>query len=140
MKESFRLSEKISVYGLIISLSIIVFFHLFVLTGVIPFEMVWGGRLNNREEMIQFEIISIVINIIMLLVVLARAGIIGAGIKQGIIRVALWLMFILFLLNTVGNIFSDNELEKLIFTPVTIILAVFSFILALNPSHQNYVR
>jgi hypothetical protein len=41
-------------------------------------------------------------------------------------------MFVLFAINTVGNIFSNNELERLIFTPLTLLLAVFSLRLAIK--------
>jgi hypothetical protein len=45
-------------------------------------------------------------------------------------KIGLWLMFALFLLNTVGNLLSKNRYEKLIFTPITLLSAVFCLILA----------
>lgn len=41
-------------------------------------------------------------------------------------------MFVHFLLNTAGNAFSTNGLEKLLFTPFTLMLAFFSLVLALG--------
>ena len=35
-------------------------------------------------------------------------------------------MFDMFVLNTVGNLFSKNRFEKMIFTPVTILASVLS--------------
>ncbi len=46
------------------------------------------------------------------------------SIGRTILRVALWLMAVLFLLNTVGNVFSNDRLEQMLFTPVTLLLAV----------------
>jgi len=37
----------------------------------------------------------------------------------------------LFLLNTFGNAFSKNKIERLLFTPVTVLLTIFSLVLAL---------
>ena len=52
-------------------------------------------------------------------------------IQKNVITYSLWLMTGLFLLNTLGNVTSKNKLEKRLFTPVTILLAIFSLTLAL---------
>lgn len=103
-----------------------------VVTSVIPFEIVWGGRLKSREEMIPFEITSIALNLVMLGIVMMQAGLLKVNVKPVVLRIAFWCMFVLFSINTVGNIFSSNELERLIFTPLTLLLAVFSFRLAIK--------
>ena len=126
------ISEKFAVRALTVILSLIVLFHLLVLSGVIPFGIVWGGRLSSREEMLRFEMVSIGVNLIMLLIISIKAGWIRLRMHHLILKTALWLMTILFLLNTVGNLFSQNDLEKLIFTPLTFILMIFSFRLAIN--------
>jgi hypothetical protein len=41
-------------------------------------------------------------------------------------------MFLLFLANTAGNLASKNELEKRIFTPLTLVLALFSLRVAVG--------
>ncbi len=94
--------------------------------------MVWGGRIKNQEQMISFEITSILINIIMLAVVAIYAGYLNLKINPKIIKVALWIMVVIFLLNTIGNLFSNNEMEKMIFTPLTLLLAIFSLRLAME--------
>jgi hypothetical protein len=38
----------------------------------------------------------------------------------------------LFFLNTIGNLLSNNQLEKILFTPLTTILFVFSLRLAID--------
>lgn len=93
--------------------------------------MVWGGRLQSQEQMILFEMTSILINGVMLGVVAVYVGYLKAKVNPKIIKAALWLMVILFSFNTIGNLFSNNELEKMIFTPITLLLAFFSLRLAL---------
>lgn len=124
--------DKKATYLLIGILGVVIVFHLLVLTGIIPFEIVWGGRLKNASEMIIFEVISIAINIAMVLVACIHSGIINTNVKPGLIKGFLWIMFFLFLLNTVGNIASNNIYEKIIFTPLTLLLAALSLNLALS--------
>ena len=79
-----------------------------------------------------FETTSILLNLVMLTIVSLYAGLINLRISKTFLRVSLWLMFALFLLNTLGNLNAINELEKLLFTPLTLLLSLFSFRLALS--------
>ena len=118
------ISEKITINVLILLLSLVVVFHIFVIGGVIPFEIVWGGRLTDVSKMRVYESISIGLNLLMLFMVMTKAGILHFRINEKVYRIFFGLMCLLFLLNTVGNIFSKNDLERMIFTPLTLIFAV----------------
>ena len=120
------LSEQIAIYGLICTLGPMILFHILILTGVVPFSMVWGGRLTNKSEMIGFETISIISLLIMLFVVAVHAGLVRIRVQSIVLKIAFWVMAGLFLLNTLGNMQSLNETERLIFTPVTFLLFLFS--------------
>jgi len=126
------ISKPFAVYGLLVILSLMVVFHTMIIVGVIPFEMVWGGRLNSYPEMLRFEAISITLNLIMIAVVAIYAGFLKLNIPADILKIALWAMFTLFLMNTVGNFFSINFYEKIIFTPLTFILSFLSLKLAVT--------
>lgn len=130
MKKLF--SERAAVYSLLFILSLIIVFHLLVLLGVIPFQIVWGGRLTAHAQMVRFESVSIAVNVIMLAVVAVRAGFWKLPVKPLVIQVLLWAMCGLFLLNTLGNLLSTNAFEKAVFTPLTLILAVCCFRLAID--------
>jgi hypothetical protein len=127
-------SERMAIYGLLISLAMITVFHLLVISGIIPFQIVWGGRLENFSQMLFFEMVSISLNLLMIAIVAIYANLLKWRINQVVIRIGLWAMFVLFFINTIGNLFSINELEKLIFTPVTLVLSLFSLRLASNKS------
>ena len=118
--------------GLLIILSLIIVFHVLVLTGIIPFEIVWGGRLKTQEQMLKFEAASIFINLVMVGIVSLKTGLLKAPVSPFFIRVCLWAMFALFLLNTLGNLASVNAFEKMVFTPLTLLLALFSLRLVLS--------
>ncbi|GAB3823676.1 hypothetical protein GCM10028821_01530 [Hymenobacter jeollabukensis] len=117
---------------MLLILSLIVLFHLLILTGVIPFAIVWGGRLKSHQQMLSFETVSIGLNLLMLAVVALAAGRLRLRVNSRLITGALWLMTALFLANTVGNLLARTALEQLVFTPLTLLLAVFSFRLAMD--------
>lgn len=129
---SFRLAAII----LLGSLSLFLLFHILVMLGVIPFEIVWGGRLTSRSQMLRSETVSVLVNIVMIAVVAIKAKVINVELPYVFIRVILWMMFLLFLLNTIGNIFSLNKFEQMVFTPVTLVLSLLSLRLALE-KNQN---
>jgi len=126
------ISKPFAVYGLLVILSLMVVFHTLSLVGVIPYEMVWGGRLYSYSEMLRFEAVSITLNLVMIAVVAIYAGILKLNIPADILKIALWAMFTLFLMNTVGNFFSINFFEKIVFTPLTFILSFLSLKLAVT--------
>jgi hypothetical protein len=134
MKKLF--TEHTATYCIFITLSLIVLLHLLVFAGIIPFQIVWGGRLTNRSQMLRFESISITANLVMLAVVAIHAGVLNWRINPTVIRIVLWAMCGLFLLNTLGNLLSTNTVEKLVFTPLTLLLAICCFRLALDKRYE----
>lgn len=134
------ITERRAIAGLLVMLSLVVLFHLLVLLGVVPFDIVWGGRLNNRAQMVRMETVSVAVNLLMLAVVAVRAGSWKVGIPLRAVRIALWIMCALFFLNTAGNLLSENRLERIIFTPLTLLLALFCLRLALPKAPHPSVR
>lgn len=124
--------ERLAINSLLLLFSLVTVFHLLVLVRIIPFEIVWGGRLKNTDEMVAFESVSLLLNVIMFSVVGLFAGLLKIKVNQKFITVAFWLMAIVFLMNTVGNVLSVNNTEKIIFTPLTFVLCVFCFRLAIG--------
>lgn len=122
----------IAQFGLLILLSLFLLLHFSILIKIIPYNLVWGGRLKSEKEMVLFEIFSILINSLFLIVTLTQMSLLTIDMPKNVIAYSLWLMNGLFLLNTLGNVTSKNNLEKRLFTPATILLAIFSLILALS--------
>ena len=119
-------------YGIIIILSIILVFHFCILFKIIPYNIVWGGRLKSDKEMYRFETVSVLINVFFLFASIVHSNFIRFDYPLMIMKIILWIMTILFAINTLGNIFSKNKLEQRLFTPITILLTIFSLILALT--------
>ena len=117
--------------GILILLSLSLLLHFSILLKIVPYHFVWGGRLKTDREMYRFEMVSILINALFVVVILVQSKFIEIGLPQKIVTYTLWLMTGLFVLNTLGNLVSKNKFEKRVFTPVTILLSVFSLWLAL---------
>ncbi len=124
------ISERTAGRALTAIFLLTILFHLAAIFGFVPIDMIWGGRLKTREELYVFESISIALNAIMLLIVASRMDYVKALTNRKVIRVILWLMVLLFSLNTIGNLMAFNNLETYIFTPITFLMALFTFRLA----------
>lgn len=117
--------------GLIIVLSITLLMHMGILLKRIPYSFVWGGRLKTDKEMYRFEAVSVSVSLICLWIALERLNVTNL-ISQKYSTAALWVMALLFLINTLGNLFSKNKFERNVFTPLTLLLTIFCIILAIN--------
>jgi len=93
-------------------LSLVIAFRLCILVKVIPYELTWGGRLKNDQEMYVFEAISILINLILIFVLLLKGQFLKFQIKEKALNIILWVFFYIFILNTIGNLFAKSTFEK----------------------------
>ena len=107
-------------------------FHLMVIFGALPSSIVWGGRLETHSEVVRFELISALIMLICAGFVLLRLKFVSVGKMATLTQIMMWLLVVMFLLNTLGNIFAESLFERLAFTPITVLLAFFSLRLALG--------
>lgn len=110
--------------------SAVLVFHFLILSGVIPDENTWGGQLKSHQEMIQFETISIAVNLFFLFLVAVKAKWLIINFPARLLSVLFWSMSLIFAANTIGNLVAINSLEKCIATPITLILSILTALLA----------
>lgn len=120
-----RIPFRTAAYSLLALFAAAIIFQLIVLAGLIPTEMVWGGRLQNEEERTAGAWVSIAFLVVFALLVLVRLGAIGRTLPA-LGKWGMWAVCVLFALNTVGNLFALDLRETLIFTPVTLVSAVLA--------------
>ncbi|MFZ4544896.1 MAG: hypothetical protein ACOYOA_12660 [Saprospiraceae bacterium] len=101
----------------------VVLFHLLIITQIIPYNIVWAGKLKTTEDMLVFESASLLINFFLILVLLLKGQYIRNSISTKIINSILWFFVGLFAVNTIGNLFAETTFEKVVFTPLTFISA-----------------
>ena len=94
------------------SVSLIIVFHICILIKLIPYDVTWGGRLENDQEMYVFETVSIILNLLLLLAVYIKREPESTILPMKLVNGILWGFLILFALNTVGNLFAKTILEK----------------------------
>ena len=126
------ISFKLAVNTLLVLFSCVIVFNSLVLMQIIPYDIVWGGRLENAVQMRQFESVSIFINLLIILVVATKGQYIKLFIPIRILNFLLWLLVILFSVNTIGNVLAVTSLETYIFTPITLVSAVFCYRIAIE--------
>ncbi|TGK44117.1 hypothetical protein [Leptospira andrefontaineae] len=131
------LIRKFAAGLLLLFFSCSIIFHTIIISGAVPFSIVWGGRLETSEQMIVFESISILLNAIFLMVIALDSKFIKLPISGRVVRITIWIMVVIFSLNTLGNIFSLNSTETTVFTPVTLVIALCSLALVLIPSKEE---
>lgn len=98
-------------------------FHFGIVFKIIPYEIVWGGRLQSDQEMYVFESISIALNLLLALLLLAKVNLIAVNLPEKVINFGLWAFVGLFALNTIGNLLAETTFEKF-FSIATIYLCI----------------
>ncbi len=114
----------------------VIIFHLCITVKIIPYNIAWGGRLKSAQEMYVFEGISIVINLFLAFVLLMKGQYIKPYFQQPLINTILWIFLVLFVLNTVGNVFAKTNFEKS-FAILTLISAILIGIILKNKTSEN---
>lgn len=109
-------------------------FHLLVLFGIVPYSIVWAGRLKSTTDMYIFEAISILINAILFYVLLLKGNYIRHRVPERIVNSIILFFVALFLLNTAANFMATTFFERVIFTPLTLLSAVLLLIISWRPA------
>jgi len=101
--------------------------HFSILFGLIPYDQVWAGRLKSVEEMYQFETVSILINVFILIVLLIKRRMVKQQKESKWMNYVLKGLGVFFALNTIGNLFAESKLELILGTAITLTLSVLFF-------------
>lgn len=117
-----RMNSKTAIKIMLGLLSMVIVFHLCIVAKIIPYDITWGGRLKHDTEMYVFETVSILINLVLGFTLLMKGGYIKFQLTERTINIVLWAFFVLFILNTVGNIFAQTNFERF-FAALTLIFA-----------------
>ena len=119
--------------ALLLIFGLLLIFHLLVLSGLIPSNIVWAGKITNRKELIRMESISILMLLIVALIVAIKMKYLSLGISPTIVNVGVWIVFGLFCLNTLGNMTAKSPFEKYGFGLLTLMISLLALRLAIGP-------
>jgi hypothetical protein len=127
------ISAKLAGNILLAALGLLFILHVLVLFQVIPADIVWGGQIQGvQANLITLETIALLVTLFFLLIIAAKTGYIKMGKFAGVLNIGVWLIFAFMILNTLGNLASGVSFENLVFAPITIILALCAFRLAIE--------
>ena len=119
------LNKILAMRIIVILLLLLLAFHILVAMRFIPGDCVWGGQIEaNSEKLINYEIFAAVITFMFLVISFYKIKLLRENRRNRINQNGLWLMLLFFLLGILGNLSSDITKEKLIFTPVTVLLSL----------------
>ncbi|WP_117884142.1 hypothetical protein [Aureibaculum luteum] len=122
------MNQKTAIKIMLWMLVVVILFHISIILKIVPYEITWGGRLKNDTQMYAFETISILINLFLCIILLLKGKYIREFIPMKIINITLWIFFVLFGLNTVGNILAKTNFEKF-FTLLTLTFCILIWII-----------
>ena len=117
---------------LMISMVGLIVMHLLILFQVIPCQMVWGGQIEDTTSLLLFETVALVVTILFLITIGLKIGYIRTQGLKKVAHIGVWIMFIYFVLNIIGNLTSSSAIEIMIFTPITVVLSLLSLRLAVE--------
>jgi len=124
--------KKQALYVMMILLSAVIIFQILVVIQVIPYNIVWAGKLKTVQEMYVFETISISLNIFLLWVIFQKANVTVRLIAEKYLNFILWLFVLVFALNTLGNLFAENTLELILGTLLTLLCSILCWLIVRN--------
>lgn len=112
---------------MLVLLTAITIFHGLILVKVVPYKIAWGGRLKSDSQMYVFEILSILINLFLSWILLIKANVLSDILPPQTVDIILWVFLLLFVANTIGNLFAKTVIEKY-FSLLTLLLAALIFL------------
>jgi hypothetical protein len=112
---------------LLVILAGLAVFHLLVIAGIAPPGVVWGGRIEgSSNNLAVVETTSLIVTMLFAFIISVKIGYLSLPRLGKVVRISMWIVFGYFTLNIIGNLASSSSTEKLVFTPLSIVLAVLA--------------
>lgn len=117
----------------LVGLALLVTIHLLVILKILPSSIVWGGQLSDMgENLYLMEGISLGVTVLIMAIVIMRLRIRRPGTLKRLAVYLMWVVFVLFALSTLGNLTSSTLAETVLFTPLSVLLALVALRLAVS--------
>jgi len=134
------LSFKLATQICLVLFVLLILFHFPIIIGIVIFDFVpvdflWGGRMETKEQLLVFEIISLLIMALCFFIILIKSEKFKLPGLMRAAEIAVWFLIILFFLNTIGNVFAKTTFERF-FAILTGILVILCLRLALEKTSK----
>jgi len=112
----------------------LIVFQLLLVFGLPLGYMAWGGKYKRLPPILRLgSLLSAALLLFGILCVLERAGIVYVLNWPSGVSIVAWLLTILFGLSTLANYKSKSKMERVVMTPLALLLCCLCFIVALTP-------
>ena len=125
---SFKLAGKITITIIVL----LIVFHILILLGVVPSNIVWGGQIVDNATLMKHEILRLIGSFIFLVIIIEKLNQHKITKFKKLSNVAFWFIYIYFIITSIAKLASAVTLEKMIFIPITVILSILLFRLAIE--------
>ncbi len=114
-------------------LGLLALFQVALAAGAPLGEFAWGGQSKVLPARLRIgSIVSIVIYALIAVILLERVGVVRAFGDVAVVQVAAWVVFGYFALGILLNALSRSKRERYTMTPVVLVLAVLTLIIAIG--------
>lgn len=134
------MKKKVAAIIMFLLLGVVLIFHFLILIEQIPYDKVWAGKLNSVEEMKSFETFSILLNTFILTVLCIKYRQMVKGVKNKPIDILIWVFAVFFMMNTVGNLFSESTIELILGTSLTLTSAILCFVIVKKEPNRKVIE
>ncbi|MER3317019.1 MAG: hypothetical protein RIB79_01885 [Allomuricauda sp.] len=117
---------------LLILLSLLTVFHILVIQGVFPYQQTWGGAIEDENKVFVYEGFAIVSTLLFILIVSVKLEYLKLKSFKRAANIGVWAMVGFFTMSLIGNLMAKTKMERIVFIPISIILVVLSFRLAIG--------
>lgn len=116
-----------------VTLGALAIFQVTLILGAPIGKFAWGGKHTVLPMNLRIgSIISIFLYAVIAVIILSKAGLISSFVNRGVIDVAIWIIAIYFSIGVILNGMSRSRYERHLMTPVALILAVLTILVALS--------
>ena len=113
----------------------VIVFQILIVGGIIPISMAWGGQYSVLTNGLKVAgMVTVIILLFFAYVIRKRAGLFGKKPPSVTIKIVSWFITGFMAVNTLGNLASQRLGEKILFTPITIILFAACFMVSISKS------
>lgn len=111
--------------------AVVIVLQILLAAGILPVSMAWGGRQSQLTPSLRIaSLIAAALLGAFLYIIRYRAGlVVEKPVPRGIKMVS-WIITALMAFNTLGNLASTSNAERLLFGPITFLLTVACLIVS----------
>lgn len=127
--------SKVAVITVLMGLlSVVILLHLGILFQLIPYDIVWAGKIDSLEAMYLLETVSLILNGTLMLVLYLKLKHLKQAMPTPVVDVILWIYVVIFGLNSLGNLFAQTLFELIFGTLFTLVMMYLCWVVVKKES------